>query len=99
VPRERDRIGDCGSAGADHQPVERQAGVAVGGHHALALGERERRRLAGGAEHVEAVAAVVEQEVREPCRARAIRLAARLERGGNRGDHARKRGYGHREIS
>ena len=67
---ERDRIRHRGGAGADHQAVERQACRLVGVHHAFALVERERGRLAGGAEHVEAVAAIVEQIARQLGRAR-----------------------------
>ena len=88
MARQRDRVGGRGSAGADHQPVERQAGGLVGRHHGLALLERERGRLAGGAEHVEPVAAGVEQEARELGGARRIRRAGLVDRGGDGGDDA-----------
>src|SRR5439155_27351353 len=80
--------GDRGGTGADHQALQRQPGVAVGGHHALALLERERGPLAGGAEHVEAVAAVGKEEARERGRARAIGRAGLVDCGGDGGDDA-----------
>ena len=91
MARQRDRVGDRGGAGADHQAVERQAGRLVGVHHALALLERERGRLAGGAEHVEPVAAVVEQIARQLGRARGVGRAVLVDRGGDGGDHAATR--------
>src|SRR5262249_1837786 len=89
---QRDRIGDGCRTGADHQPIERHAGVTVGGHDAPALLERERGRLAGGAEHVQSVAAVGQQEARECRRARAIGLAAVVDSGGDGGDDAAELG-------
>ena len=68
------------AAAAPVPTMQRSSGrpaVAIGAHHALALLQRERGRLAGGAEHVEAVAAVVEQIARELGGAGAIRLAVR----------------------
>src|SRR5207244_7005843 len=56
---------------------------------------RERGRLAGGAEHVETVAAAGEQETRERDRARAVGLTATVDGGGDRGDHAVKLAAGH----
>ena len=95
MARQRHRVRRRGRAGADHQPVGRDAGVLVGRHHALALLERERRRLAGGAEHIEAVAAVGEQEPRQRGRAREVGLAGLVDRGGDGGDDAGKGGSGH----
>src|SRR5262249_60089322 len=61
-----------------------------GGHHALALLERERGGLAGGAEHVQPVAAMGEQKTRQRYRAGAIGFR-RLVHGGRDGsDHAFK---------
>ena len=88
MPRQRDGIGGRGSPGSDHQPIERQAGLLVGRHHGLALFERERRRLAGGAEHVEAVASGIQEEAREFRRARRIRGAALVDGGCDGGDDA-----------
>ena len=98
VPRERDRVGDGRGAGADHQPVERQAGLRIGGHHLLPLRERERGGLAGGAEHVEAVAAVVEQIARELGGARAIGLAVLIDRCRDRRDDATEGGLRHHAL-
>src|SRR5262249_24091726 len=64
----------------------------------LALRQRERRRLAGGAEHVEPVAAVVEQEPRKLRGARDVGLAVRFDRGGDRGDHAAQCGLRHSNL-
>jgi hypothetical protein len=88
MPRQRDGVGGRGRTGADHQPIERQACGLVGRHHGLALLKRERGRFAGGAEHIEAVAAGVEQEARELGGARGIRRAGLVDRGGNGGDDA-----------
>src|SRR5262249_48918905 len=90
MPRQRDRGGDPGGARADHGRMERQARLAVSRHHALALLERERGRLPGGAQHVQSVAAVGEQKTRERDRARTVRLALRIHGGGNGGNHATK---------
>jgi hypothetical protein len=83
-----DRIGQRGGAGADHAAVERQPGLRIGGHDALTLHERERGRLAGGAEHVEAVAAIVEEIAGERGRTGAVGLAASVGGGGDGGDDA-----------
>ena len=61
-------------------------------HHALALIERERGRLAGGAEHVEPVAAVVEQIARELGGARDVGRAV-LARPGWRRRRSRRRAF------
>ena len=95
IARQRHRVGDGRGAGADHHAVERQAGRLVGVHHALALLERERGRLAGGAEHVEPVAAVVDQVSRELGGARGVGRAVLVDRGGDGGDHAFELGGRH----
>src|SRR5262249_35637064 len=95
VPRQRDRVGDRRRAGADHEAIERQTRVAVGGHHALALLERERGGLAGGAEHVQSVAAIGEQKTRQRHRAGAIGLPCFVHGGCDGGDHALKLAGGH----
>ena len=87
---ERDGIRDRRGAGSHHQAVERQACRLVGAHHRLALVKRERGRLAGGAEHIEAVAAVVEEIARQIGCALEIGRAGLVDRGGNGGDHAAK---------
>ena len=51
---------------------------------------RERGGFAGGAEHVEAVAAIVEQESRKLHRARQVGRTILIDRRGNGGDHARQ---------
>src|SRR5262249_40801581 len=51
-PRPRDRGGGRRRPRTHPYAIERQAGVAIGRHHALALLERERGGLAGGAENV-----------------------------------------------
>ena len=95
MPRQRDGVGDRGRAGADHEPIERQPRLAVSAHHALALLERERGGLAGGAEHVQSVAAIGEQKARERGRTRAIRLALVVDGGRDGGDHALQFAGGH----
>src|SRR5512132_3391646 len=90
MPCQRDRIPDRGGAGADHEAIERQARFAVSGHETLALCARERGRLAGGAQHVQPVAAVGEQKTRECHRAGTIRFPFLVQRGCNGGDHAAK---------
>ena len=72
------------------QAVERQLGVAIGVHHALALLERERGGFAGGAEHVEPIAAVVDQIARELGGAGDVGRAVLVDGGGDGGDHAAK---------
>src|SRR5262249_4988239 len=57
--------------------------------------QRERGRFAGRAEHVEPVAAVVEEKSRQRGRAGAVGLASRVDGGSNRGDHAGKSACGH----
>ena len=64
------------SSGRPNCPIAR--------HHALALLERERGRLAGGAEHVQSVAAIGEQKARERGRAGAIGLALVVDGGRDR---------------
>ena len=88
VARQSHGIGDRRRAGSDHHAIERQAGSTVGGHQALALLERERRGLAGGAEHVEPVAAIAEQEAGECGGAIAIGLAVFVDRGCDGGNDA-----------
>src|SRR4029077_5038513 len=78
-----------------HQAVERKSRLLVGRHHGLALLERKRGRLAGGAEHVEAVAAGVEQEARELHRPRRVRRTGVIDRGRDGGDDAREFVVGH----
>ena len=80
------RIGGRRRAGPHHHDFERQAGGAIGVHHRLALGKRERGRFPGGAEHVEAVAAVAEKKMRERGGAAAIGLAVLVDRGRDGGD-------------
>ena len=88
VPGQRDGVGQGGSAGADHHPIERQAALGIGAHHPPALIERERCRFASGAEHIEPVAAGIEQEARQRDRARAVGLAVVVDRRRDRGDDA-----------
>src|SRR5262249_34293914 len=57
--------------------------------------ERERGRLAGGAQHVESVAAVGQQVMGERGRARAIGLAVGVNRGRDRRDDAAEVGCAH----
>ena len=90
MPCQCDCIGGRGGAGADHQPVEREPGLFVGRHHGLALLERKRGRLAGGAEHVQPITAGVEQEACKFHRARRIRRAGFIDRGGDGGHDAAK---------
>src|SRR5262249_16895197 len=66
---------------------ERQTGLPVSGHHAFALLERERGRLAGGAEHVQSIASVGEKKARKRDRARAIGLAPLVHGSGDRRNH------------
>ncbi len=90
MPRQRDRVGDRRCSGADHEAIERQPRVAVGRHHALALLERERGGLAGGAEHVQPVAAMGEQKTRQRRRAGAVGLPRLVDGGRDGGNHALK---------
>lgn len=85
---QRDGIGQRGRAGSDHHPIERQAGRRVGAHHAAALVERKRGRLARGAEYIEAVAAGIEKKARQRCRTGAVGFALVIDGGCDRGDHA-----------
>ncbi len=89
MARERDRVGGRRGACTDHQPVERQARGLVGRHHRLALLERERGRLAGGAEHIQPVAAGIEQEAGELGGARGVRCAGLVDGGRDGGNNAR----------
>src|SRR6185503_9820886 len=57
--------------------------------------ERKGGRLAGGAEHVEAVAAVVDQVARELGCARGVGRAVLADGRGDGGDHAAEFGFGH----
>ena len=95
APRQRHRVGERRRTGADHQAIHRQAGRLIGQHHAIALRERERGRLAGGAQHVEPIAAVIEQEPRQRSRSRAIGFAAGLDGRRHRSDHAGKSSSAH----
>src|SRR5262249_54969919 len=90
VPRERDRVGDRRCPGTNHEAIDRQPRVAIGRHHALALLERERGGLAGGAEHVEPVAAMGEQKTRQRHRAGAVGLPRLVDSGRDGGNHASK---------
>src|SRR6266508_36258 len=90
MPCQRDRIPDRGGAGADHEAIERQVRFAVSGHEALALLTRERRRLAGGAQYVQPVAAVGEQKTRECDGAGTIGFPIFVHCGCNGGNHAAK---------
>ncbi len=87
---QRDGVGQGGGAGSDHHPIERQPGRRIGAHHAPALIERERGCLAGGAEHIEPVAAGIEKEARQRRRTGAVRFAFLVHSGCDRGDHAVK---------
>ena len=89
------RIGGRRRAGPHHHDLERQAGGAIGVHHRLALGERERGRLPGGAEHVEAVAAIAQQKMRERGGAAAIGFAVLLDCGRDGGDDPTQDRLGH----
>ena len=85
---EGDGIGQGGRTGADHHPLKRQPGCRIGAHHPPALVERERRCLAGGAQHIEPVAAGIEEESRQRCRTGAVRFTLVVDRGCDRGDDA-----------
>jgi hypothetical protein len=89
-------VGDRRRSSAHHEAIERQAVVAVGSHHPPALIERERGRLARGAEHIEAIASVREQEACEHAGARAIGLALLVDRRCDGGNYAGEVGFGHR---
>jgi hypothetical protein len=95
MPGQLDRIRDRRGSGPDHQPPHRQPRLAVGGHDLAPLRDRERGRLAGGAQHVERIAAMIEEKTRERARARAIGLAGLVDGGGDGGDHAGHSGFGH----
>jgi hypothetical protein len=69
VAGQRDRVVERGGARSDQHAVERQAAFSIGPHHPHALQQRERSPLAGGAEYIEPVAAVVEKKARERDRA------------------------------
>jgi hypothetical protein len=90
VSGQHDRIGERGGAGSHHHPGERQTALRIGVHDATALVERERCRLAGGAKHVEAIAAIGQEEARQRDRARAIGLAPFVDSGRDGGNHAMK---------
>jgi hypothetical protein len=92
---ERHRVGDSGRAGADHHAIQGKLGVAVGVHHLFSFIERERGRLAGGAEHIEPVAAVVDQKARELGGAGDVGRAVFVDRCGDGGDHAAQFRFGH----
>ncbi len=90
VAGQRDGVGGCSGAGPDHHAVERQAGGLVGVHHGLALRNAVGGRFASGAKHVEAIAAMVEEEAGKRNRARRVRCTGAVGRGRDSGNDFRK---------
>ena len=93
--RQPHRLGERRNAGADHEAVERQAGVGDRVHHGESLLDAERGRLAGRAEQVDGVAAAVEQGLAVGDEARVVGGAAGIDRRRGRGDDAARPGGAH----
>ena len=61
-------------------------------HQRQTVAQRERGRLAGGAKHIQRVAAIVEQMLAEFQEARGVGLVVRADRRGDGGDYAAQGG-------
>jgi hypothetical protein len=79
VAGEGDRLGERGAAGGGHDPRGRDARGEKGIEAGLALGERERLALAGGAERRHAVDALRQQPGGVPDEAGAVDSAGGVE--------------------
>src|SRR5262249_25188511 len=90
VPCQRDRGGDPRCPRANHEAIERQPRPPQGRRHALALLKGDGGGRAGGAEHVQPVAARAEQKPRQRHRAGAIRFPRLVHGGRDGGNHALK---------
>jgi len=88
VPGERDRVRCRSSAGADHQPVEREPCALVGRHHRLALSSENEVASPVVPSTFEAVTAGIEQEACELGRTRRIGRAGVVDRQWHGGDDA-----------